>query len=349
MYQRAVRTADFDYELPEELIARHPAEARDAARLLVVDRATEKMRHLTFVDLPEVLRGDEVVVLNDTRVLPARLHGRRLPGGGHVELLLVRPTEEGPWVALGRANKPLRPGTEIELPGNAGATVVQRKEDGSIVIALQGADDVPAYLRAHGSVPLPPYLGRKPIPEDGERYQTVYAANDGAVAAPTAGLHFTPAVLDALRSRGCHVVTVTLHVGPGTFRPLTTEDPRDHRLDPEDHEIPEATADAVELARAEGRPVLAVGTTVVRTLEHVAAHDPEGRVRAGRGRADLLIHPGRPPKVVSRLLTNFHLPRTSLLLLVSALAGRELVFEAYAEAVRRRYRFYSYGDATLWL
>ncbi len=343
-----MHTADYDYALPEAQIARHPAPRRDASRLLVVERAGGLRRHLGFSDLPDVLSGDELLVVNDTRVLHARVLGRRLPGGGRVELLLVRPAGDG-WLALGRASRPLRAGARLQLPGDVEAEVRGRAGDGLLRLTLAGTRDVPAWLAAHGAVPLPPYLRREAEAADAERYQTVYAARDGAVAAPTAGLHFTPELLDALRSRGSRIVSLTLHVGPGTFTPVRTDDPRQHRLEPEHYEIPEETASALAAARQEGRPVLAVGTTVVRTLEHAASRPAGGPVPAGPGLADLLILPGHRFSVVDRLLTNFHLPRSSLLMLVCALAGRETTLSAYAEAVARGYRFYSYGDATLWL
>lgn len=263
-----------------------------------------------------------------------------------MELLFVR-QEETPrrWIAMTGSNRPLRPGAVVELAGGASAQVRARLADGSAQLDLDGlGDDVPAWLRTHGALPLPPYLGRAAEPEDEDRYQTIFAQRDGAVAAPTAGLHFTPEVMDRITARGCLVRHVTLHVGPGTFRTVTTDDPRQHVLDPERYEIPEDTARALQ----EERPVLAVGTTVVRALEH-AAGVGEGAVRPGPGVADLLMLPGAPPKIVAGLLTNFHLPRSSLLMLVCALAGTARTLAAYREAVARRYRFYSYGDATLWL
>ena len=343
-----MRTADFDFELPEASIARYPAARRDASRLLVVERTTGRRRHLRFADLPGVLSGDELLVLNDTRVLHARVCGRRLPGGGRVELLLVRPDGDG-WLALGRASRPLRSGSRLELPGEVAAEVRGRGPDGLLHVGFEGVDDVPAWLGVHGQVPLPPYLRREAEAVDHERYQTVYAARDGAVAAPTAGLHFTDELLAEVRARGCRTATLTLHVGPGTFRPVRVSDPTGHQLEPEHYEIPAATAEALALARAEDRPVLAVGTTVVRALEHAAARAGDAPLAAGPGVADLLILPGYRLSVVARLLTNFHLPRSSLLMLVCALAGRETTLAAYEDAVARGYRFYSYGDATLWL
>ena len=340
-----LRTDDFDFELPDGLIARYPAERRDGSRLLV-SRPAGGAEHRRFPDLPELLTGDELIVVNDTRVLQARVFGRRAGTGGKVELLFVRPNgAAGRWVAMTRSNRPLRAGAVVDLPGGASAEVTARREDGAAVVALDGVGaDVPGWLREHGALPLPPYLRREAEDSDSERYQTVFAAADGAVAAPTAGLHFTEELAGALRGRGCEIAPITLHVGPGTFRPVTAADPREHVLDPELYEVPEATAAALR----SGRRILAIGTTVVRTLEH-AARVGEGTVAAGPGVADLLLLPGDRFAVVDRLLTNFHLPRSSLLMLVCALAGTERTLAAYRAAVDEGYRFYSYGDATLWL
>jgi S-adenosylmethionine:tRNA ribosyltransferase-isomerase len=340
-----MHTDDFDYTLPDDLIARYPATQRDGSRLLV-SRAGRAPEHRQFVDLPSLLTGDELIVVNDTRVLRARVQGTRHESGGKVELLFVR-ADGAPrrWIALTRANRPLRPGAVVDLPAGASAEVCSRRTDGAALLDLQGVgDDVPSWLQQHGELPLPPYLKRPAEASDTDRYQTVFAARDGAIAAPTAGLHFTSEIMDALRNLGCQVSRVTLHVGPGTFRPVTVDDPREHLLDPEHYEIPKETAEAV----ASGRPLLAVGTTVVRTLEH-AARAGEGTVQAGPGIADLLLLPGDELRVVDRLLTNFHLPRSSLLMLVCVLAGIRRTLAAYREAVDRQYRFYSYGDATLWL
>ena len=332
-----MRTSDYDYLLPDDLIARYPADRRDASRLLVSDHSGS-VRHQRFDDLPGLLTGEEVIVVNDTRVLPARVLGRRAGSGGRVELLFVRPIDDRCWVALTRSNRPLRPGARIELPDDVRALVRARQDDGAAEIEIEGLQGtILAWMHRHGALPLPPYLRREAEEADADRYQTVFAAREGAVAAPTAGLHFTTELVQALEDRGCLIRSLTLHVGPGTFRPVTAEDPRQHHLDPEWFDIPGDTADAV----ASDRPVLAVGTTVVRALE--AAQ------RGQRGIADLLLLPGDELRVVDKLLTNFHLPRSSLLMLVSALAGRDRVLDAYAIAVEHRYRFYSYGDATLWL
>lgn len=302
-------------------------------------------------ELPDRLRGDELLVLNDTRVVPARLHGRK-ETGGRVELLCLGRARERPerLVALGRASNPLRAGTRIHLDGaDAVALRVEaRRDDGRLELTAPSApDELEVFLERHGELPLPPYVEREagPTAEDRERYQTVFAARPGSVAAPTAGLHLTEGLLAALRARGCEVATVTLHVGPGTFEPVRTAQLEAHRLHRERYEVPAEAAEAVRRARADGRPVLAVGTTVVRTLEAVAA--AHGEVVADAGETELFIRPGWRFRVVDAMLTNFHLPRSSLLMLVCAFAGRQRVLDAYAEAVRRGYRFYSYGDGML--
>jgi S-adenosylmethionine:tRNA ribosyltransferase-isomerase len=288
------------------------------------------------------------VVANDTRVIPARLRGRR-PSGGQVEVLLVsRLAGDGGacrWTALARANRPLAPGDPIDL-GGVDVRVERRGERGEVVLEFAGDDgDVRRLIEHRGEVPLPPYIKRAPVADDRHRYQTVYARRDGSIAAPTAGLHFTRELLDDLVRAGHELAFVTLHVGPGTFRPIDVEELADHEMDAERYAVGESAAAAVNRAREQGRPVIAVGTTVVRCLEgHRAAR---GRVEPGGGSTDLFIAPGFEFQVVDGLLTNFHLPRSTLLSLVSALAGRERILAAYREAVRERYRFYSYGDAML--
>ena len=341
------RLADYDYDLPEELIAAYPAERRDGSRLLVLDRGTGGIEHRRFADFPRLLRAGDLLVLNDTRVVPARLEGRR-PGGGRIELLLLRPQPDGAWCCLTNPSRRLRTGLEIELPGKWRASYLGRGgEEGEHLFRLDGAGELRALLESHGHVPLPPYIlrrrGRGDEPIDRERYQTVYAREDGAVAAPTAGLHFTDEVLRRIEAAGVEIQRITLSVGPGTFLPVRVEDIREHRMQAEEYEIAEAAAAALNRASAEGRRVVAVGTTVVRALESAWA---EGRVVAGAGRTELFLYPGCELHLVGALLTNFHLPRSTLLMLVAALAGRERVLAAYDEAVRAGYRFYSYGDAT---
>jgi S-adenosylmethionine:tRNA ribosyltransferase-isomerase len=344
---------DFDFELPDEAIAQRPA-PRGESRLLVLDAAGAE-RHRRVRDLPSLLRAGDLLVVNDTRVLPARLFGRRPPGGGRVELLLAERHGEREWDALLKPGRRAVPGTRIELSEELSAEVVARGEDGRF--RLRFSAPVEPHLERLGHVPLPPYIHRAPgHPDeaaDRERYQTVYAREPGAIAAPTAGLHFDEALLAALAARGVERAAVTLHVGLGTFKPVTAELVHEHRMDAERYVIPESTAAALRRARAEGRRVVAIGTTVVRALESAAAaHAAESKadadeVPAGAGRSSLFIYPGYRFRVVDALLTNFHLPRSTLLMLVGAFAGRERVLAAYREAVEGGYRFYSYGDAML--
>jgi S-adenosylmethionine:tRNA ribosyltransferase-isomerase len=343
--------AAYDYELPPDRVAQEPLPDRDASRLLVLDRATGALFHRSFADLPELLRPGDLLVTNRSRVFPARLLGRRA-GGGAAEILLVRHRGLDLWDALVRPGRRLRPGTLIDVapgfqvgleplpPGEPPPGPPLRR----VRLLVDGLDAETA-LERHGHVPLPPYIRRPDRPGDRERYQTVFAREPGSVAAPTAGLHFTPALLERLERGGVERAEIVLHVGPGTFRPVEVEDVRDHRVDPERYAIPQDTSAALERARREGRRVVAVGTTVTRALESAA--DASGHVAPGEGETSLVIVPGFRFRVVSGLVTNFHLPRSSLLLLVSALAGRERVLAAYAEAVRHGYRFYSYGDAML--
>lgn len=345
-----MRLSDFGYELPPELIAQEAPPVRDAARLLRLDRATGGRSHHRVSDLDTLLTPGDVLVLNDTRVVPARLIGRREPSGGRVECLLLRRIGGERWDALVHPGQKLKVGSRavFEAGGRRLALeVLARHHHGRRTIRLAAEDgDVDAAVDAVGHVPLPPYVKRPDRPADRERYQTVYAAARGSVAAPTAGLHFTPALLDRLRARGVERRTITLHVGYGTFEPVRTEEVEAHRVAPERYAVPAATAAAVNRALDEGRRVVAVGTTTTRTLE-AAARVHGGRLAPGGGETDLTIHGGFRFQVVGGLLTNFHLPRSSLLLLVCAFAGRGAVLAAYREAVERRYRFYSFGDAML--
>jgi S-adenosylmethionine:tRNA ribosyltransferase-isomerase len=343
-----VRTALFDYALPEELIAAHPPARRDGGRLLVLDPSSAAVGHGDVRDLPSRLPPRCLLVANDTRVIPARLRGRR-PTGGAVEVLLVREVDGDfaacAWVALLRANKPLRPGAIIDLGGVA-ARVRERGPRGEALLEIPiGAADFRRHVAANGEVPLPPYIRRAPVDADRERYQTVFARDDGSIAAPTAGLHFSEELIARLEERGHELCFLTLHVGPGTFRPIETDDLSAHAMDAERYRIPEETAAAIRDAKAAGRPIVAVGTTTVRALEGAALS--HGALVASEGLTDLFIAPPFDFRVVDGLFTNFHLPRSTLLCLVAALAGRERVLAAYAEAVARRYRFYSYGDAML--
>jgi len=338
----------FDYHLPPASIAQEPAEPRDASWLLVLDRARQRWEDARFSDLPRWLRAGDCLVVNESRVIPARLLGTLEGTGTAVELLMLRALDGDRWEALVRPGKRCRVGARLLLAGGlARATVLEHREQGARLISVEAPWPVDELLERHGLPPLPPYIDRHdaPKPEDRDRYQTVYAVTRGSVAAPTAGLHFTPSLLERMQSAGVEIHRVTLHIGPGTFRPIKVSSIDEHRLDPEVAIIPEETAAAVNRARSEGRRVIAVGTTTTRTLEW--ATDENGRVRAGRGDADLFIRPGHGFRAVDALVTNFHLPRSTLLLLVSAFAGRELVLQAYAHAVAAGYRFYSYGDAML--
>jgi S-adenosylmethionine:tRNA ribosyltransferase-isomerase len=339
-----MRLDDFDYQLPAELIALEPAARRDAARLLTLDRATGASGERTMAAFPDLLRPGDLVVLNDTRVIPARLFGTK-ESGGKTEVFLVRRLDQPAecWECLLRSSKPAKAGTRILLPEGVVATVVTRAAGETWQLCFAGVDDFWDWLERVGSMPLPPYIRRAAAAGDRERYQTVFSRERGAVAAPTAGLHFTPELLARLEQVGAELATLTLHVGLGTFMPVRVEDVRSHRMHRERFCIPVETATAVARCKARGGRVIAVGTTATRALEYAAADD--GTVRPGSGEADIFIYPGYRFKVVDALLTNFHLPKSTLLLLVAAFAGRERVLEAYRLAVARRFRFYSYGDA----
>jgi S-adenosylmethionine:tRNA ribosyltransferase-isomerase len=337
-----VLTRDFDYDLPEESIAQEPA-PRGESRLLVLD-AEGSDRHRQVRDLPRLLRAGDLLVLNDTRVIPARLFGlREGGGGGRMEILLIEKAGDLEWDALVRPGRRVRPGTVLRFE-ELTAEVMEKREDQSPRYRLRFSEPVEPHLDRLGHVPLPPYIRRPDREADRERYQTVYARNPGAVAAPTAGLHFTEAILEEASAAGIGVARVTLHVGIGTFKPVSAERVEDHRMDRERYEVGDETAEAILRTRKSGGRVVAVGTTVVRTLESAAS---DGEVRPGGGSTELFITPGFRFRAVDVLLTNFHLPRSTLLMLVSAFAGRERVLAAYEEAVREGYRFYSYGDAML--
>jgi S-adenosylmethionine:tRNA ribosyltransferase-isomerase len=346
---------EFDFDLPSELIAQEPAAERTAARLLCLGRDTGAVGHHQMSELPELLRAGDVVVVNNTKVFPARLLGHRVPSGGAVECLLVRKASEVSetsdiWEALMHPGQKLKPGAHVIFEGarTLHGEVLERHYYGRRLIRLWTEDGTPVSEAVDeiGHVPLPPYIKRDDRDADRDRYQTVFARARGSVAAPTAGLHFTPALVAALTGRGVEVVEITLHVGYGTFQPVRVDRVEDHRLEAESYEIGEPTAAAIAHARDAGRRVIAVGTTTTRTLEAVAAAHG-GRVTAGKGATDLFIYPGFRFRVVGGLLTNFHLPRSSLLMLVAAFAGREHILAAYHAAIARRYRFYSYGDAML--
>ena len=343
--------SDFDFELPEELIAQE-ALPRGRSRMLVLDRRTGGHEHSSVAELMKYLRPGDLLVLNDTRVFAARLIGRRVPSGGAVECLLLQSTAETDvWEALVHPGQKLQPGAQVRFEGDGGtltAEILDRHFFGRRTIRLRAerggsVDDV---VDAIGRIPLPPYIKRPDSPEDRERYQTVYASARGSVAAPTAGLHFTPSMLESLDRAGVERVTVTLHVGYGTFKPVRTADVESHVVDPERYTIGGAAAAAVNRAREDGRRIVAVGTTTTRALED-AARRGGGRILEGAAEATTFIYPEFDFRVVDGLLTNFHLPKSSLLMLVAAFAGRDRVLAAYREAIAERYRFYSYGDAML--
>jgi S-adenosylmethionine:tRNA ribosyltransferase-isomerase len=370
-----MRLSDFQFELPPDLIAQQPLPQRDASRMLILDREKQIWEDSSFRSLPDRLRGDELLVVNNARVIPARLFGHRegvrseKPGHGRrtvreflssqIEVLLTREVAPQEWDALVRPGRKIRVGERIEFgEGELFAEVVGRGEYGLRRIRLTAKGDVTQAIELLGHVPLPPYISRKDEPADRERYQTIFADHPGAVAAPTAGLHFSPAILEKLRQRGIEMATITLEVGLGTFQPIHEEEIEQHEIHSERYEIPKAAAASICKARREGRPILAVGTTVVRALEdaaeksasrHGETWDQEGfLVEPGAAEAGIFIKPGHRFRVVDQLLTNFHLPQSTLLILVSAFAGRELILRAYRHAVEAGYRFYSYGDC-MWI
>lgn len=346
MTEQSLRSADFDYDLPEELIAQQPLPERDASKLLVVCKNTDTFAHKKFRDLPVYLRPGDVLVRNDSRVMPARLYGRKAGTGGKVELLLLSREKADTWTALVRPGRRLGPGTILTFgDGLLTAQVLERTEDGGRRVKFKAAvGTVDKAIDELGVAPLPPYI-RQPL-DDFERYQTVYADEAGSAAAPTAGLHFTKELLETLRTQGVHIADVTLHVGLDTFRPVKADDIREHEMHSERYDVPHLTAHIVNEARAQGRRVIAVGTTAARALE-AAAQSEDGLVQAKSGRTKLFIYPGYRWRAVDGLLTNFHLPRSSLMMMVSALLGRERTLAMYKEAVAARYRFYSFGDAML--
>jgi S-adenosylmethionine:tRNA ribosyltransferase-isomerase len=341
--------ADFDYDLPLELIAQEPAAERSSSRLLMLDRCSRQITHHQFADVTALLPPYCVLILNDTRVFPARLRGHK-ESGGRIELLLLRrlPGDTETWEVMSKGTQGMKAGSRIVVSHELSGAWVSAPRDGRGVLcfSIAGTENFFALLDRIGEVPLPPYIKRAPgsRPDDTERYQTVYAHHVGAVAAPTAGLHFTPELLADLRQRGVDTSFVTLHVGAGTFQPVRTEQVEAHVMEEEEYEIRQDVAQRIASAKREGRKVIAVGTTSTRALES-AWH--EGHVHAGRRRSSLFIYPGFTFQVIDGLITNFHLPRSTLLMLVSAFAGRDFILAAYQEAIKQRYRFYSYGDAML--
>ena len=343
-----LRTADFDYELPHELIAQTPLAKRDASRLLVLERGPGTLTHTHVSELGQWLRSGDLLVVNNSRVLPSRLRGTRLPGGGSVELLLLR-KEGGAWLALGKPAKRLRPGTALEFPAHQSGhdplpgKIVDNLGEGNVLVDLGDVSSV--ALGPYGTTPLPPYITHTLV--DDERYQTVYNKEPGSAAAPTAGLHFTSELLDRLVQKGIAHAEITLHVGLDTFRPVTADRIQDHEIHREWFHVPLEASEAIARARVSGGRIIAVGTTVARTLETIGPQWSDVALREVSGMTDTFIVPGHEWTLVNGLLTNFHLPRSSLLMLVSALATRESIQRAYAEAIKARYRFFSFGDAML--
>ena len=352
-----MNVSDFDFHLPDELIAQQAA-PRGHSRLMVLDRVEGVVSHDTVSSLPSLLREGDLVVVNNTRVVPARLIGRRVPSGGAVECMLLNRIEREPggretWMALVHPGQKLRPGARMRFEGDGQSAVLigdvrEQRFHGRRVVTLwpEAGGSVEEIVDAIGHIPLPPYIRRDDTRDDRERYQTIYARERGSVAAPTAGLHFSGELMARMKAHGVEVVEITLHVGYGTFKPVRTNVVEEHVVDPERYTIADEAADAIAQAKRDGRRVIAAGTTTTRALEQ-AALDGAGRVSAGPGEATVFIYPGFRFQVIDALLTNFHLPKSSLLMLVAAFAGRERVLAAYEEAVRQRYRFYSYGDAML--
>lgn len=340
-----MQRADFFYELPEELIARYPSEQRSDCRLLHVDAQNGHLAHRRFTDLLDILEPGDLLVFNDTRVIPARLHGQKA-SGGKVEMLLERPLDAYRGLAHLRSSKSPKPGTELIFEGDIHA-VVEGRRDALFELRFLGETPMIALLEEHGHMPLPPYIDREDELSDRERYQTVYARRDGAVAAPTAGLHFDQPLLDALAEKGIQSAFVTLHVGAGTFQPVRVEDIREHPMHSEWVDVSEATCQQVRDAQTAGKRVIAVGTTSVRCLESACAQTADGSIAPLTGDTDIFIYPGYQWHCVDALITNFHLPESTLMMLVSAFAGYDTIMRAYRVAVEERYAFFSYGDAML--
>lgn len=335
-----MKLTDFSYELPKELIAQHPAEPRDHARLMLYDKKTGAVEHKHFYDLVDELQAGDVLVFNDSKVIPARLYGKRVPTGGKVEVLLLTPVGEDRWEVLVKPGKKALPGTTIEFPGGLQAEVLDRTDFGGRVVHFTYDGVFDDIIDQIGEMPLPPYIHEKM--EDPDEYQTVYARERGSAAAPTAGLHFTDELLQKIRDKGVEEVFVTLHVGLGTFRPVEEENIENHQMHSEFYSITPEAADAINRAKAEGRRIIAVGTTSIRTLESAGT---TGTLKAGSGWTNIFIYPGFTFHIVDALVTNFHLPESTLLMLISALSTREQILHAYDIAVREKYRFFSFGDA----
>lgn len=340
-----MKLADFDYRLPERLIAQSPVLRRDTSRLMIIDRRTGVFRHAQFAQIDEFLPAGALLTLNNTKVIPARLIGRKPLSGGRVEFLLVEQRGNNIWEVLAKPGKSVPPGTQVQFgEGLLKAQVIALAKGGSRIVRFEHKGDFREILAKVGQVPLPPYIKRHPKPADDNRYQCVYATTEGAIAAPTAGLHFTKPLLDRLNRNGFNFATLTLHVGLGTFQPVKVRNVQRHKMHSEHLELSREAADTINAAKGEGNKIVAVGTTSVRALETAASG---ANITPYAGDTDIFIYPGYKFKLVDALITNFHLPKSTLLMLVSAFAGRELILKAYREAIKRNYRFYSYGDAML--
>lgn len=338
---------DFDYDLPEELIAQHPADKRDASRLLVVDRDTGMLEHRHFYNILDYLNPGDCLVMNNSKVIPARLFGIKEITGAKVEFLLIKRIKDDIWEAMVRPGKKLHVGDRVSFSedGSLSAKIMEHSEGGTRIVRFEYEGDFHELLERIGKIPLPPYIERDSDEEDKERYQTVYCKEEGSVAAPTAGLHFTEELIEKALEKGVKIAYVTLHVGIGTFRPVKCENVEEHKMHFEEYEIDEENAAIINAAKKAGGRIISVGTTSTRTVESAAA--PDGTVIPGHGNTDIFIYPGYRFKVIDRLITNFHLPKSTLLMLVSALYNREKILDIYKEAVEQKYRFFSYGDAML--
>jgi S-adenosylmethionine:tRNA ribosyltransferase-isomerase len=336
-------TADYDFTLPHELIAQAPLARRDASRLMVLDRVAGTITHRTFSDLPSLMSPGDLLVVNRSKVVKARLLGTRIGSGAPAEIFLLTPLGDGRYEAMVSPGGKLKPGRVVEIAPGFTVEILSVTERRTRIVQLRAEAGVERAIEAHGHVPLPPYIERSDEASDLDRYQTVYAREAGSVAAPTAGLHFTPELLSAVDARGVHRAEVVLHVGAGTFKPVEVDDPAHHLMHEERYTVPDETASAINNSRAAGKRVWAVGTTTVRTLE--SATDPTGIVRAGDAETRIFLRPPARLRTVDVLVTNFHLPRSTLIMLVATVAGYDLTMRAYAEAIAERYRFYSYGDA----
>ena len=344
-----MNVSDFDYHLPEELIAQKPADRRDESRLLVVDRGTDSVRHRHFYEIKDYLKPGDCLVINDSKVLPARLFGEKEETGAKIEFLLIKRIEGDTWETMVRPGRRLKEGDRVSFGSGFSAEITGRGEDGTRIVNFEYEGIFMERLEEIGSMPLPPYIDRAAVDEDKDRYQTVYAREEGSVAAPTAGLHFTEELLKEIEASGVKIARVTLHVGIGTFRPVKVEKVEDHHMHFEEYEVPEETARVVNETKKSGGRIIAVGTTATRTLESAAVMGEDGtlRLEPGGGSTGIFIYPGYEFKIIDSLITNFHLPKSTLMMLISAFYDREKILKIYEEAVSEKYRFFSYGDAML--